>query len=323
MTSRYESLISVIVPVYKVEPYLDRCLQSIVDQTYTKLEIILVDDGSPDNCSAMCDAWAGRDKRIRVIHQENSGGGSARNRALAVAQGEFIAFVDSDDYIAPGMYAFLLKQFRPEIDIVECGFCAVKDDAAIFDSTNEAIGKHEFGTVDAMREHIRDHWFRQVIWNKLYRRHSVEGVLFPVGTKIDDEFWTYRAIGNAAALIHTDNVLYAYRQQGGSVMHQLSGEKRMQAIDAKLERHEYIKNKMPSLEGESLIGLWFTFLYQGQLALRTNDEAVWSSIREKARKYPLGAFLPQTKGKTRLWLTLACLSFPLACRFRNLMRIGL
>ena len=94
-----QPLISVIVPVYKVEPYLDKCVSSIVNQTYTNLEIILVDDGSPDNCPAMCDAWAERDSRIRVIHQKNQGGGAARNAGLDFASGSLIAFVDSDDYI--------------------------------------------------------------------------------------------------------------------------------------------------------------------------------------------------------------------------------
>ena len=93
-------LISVIVPVYKVENYLDCCVQSIVNQTYSNLEILLIDDGSPDASGAMCDAWAEKDSRIRVIHQENAGGGAARNAGLDAARGERIAFVDSDDYIA-------------------------------------------------------------------------------------------------------------------------------------------------------------------------------------------------------------------------------
>ena len=97
-------LISVIVPVYKVEPYLDRCVQSIVDQTYGNLEIILVDDGSPDNCPAMCDAWAEKDSRIKVIHKENGGQADARNVGMAVATGEYVAFVDSDDWIDIRMY---------------------------------------------------------------------------------------------------------------------------------------------------------------------------------------------------------------------------
>ena len=102
-------LISVIVPVYKVEPYLDKCVRSIVEQTYQNLEIILVDDGSPDNCGAICDAWAEKDSRIKVIHKENGGLSDARNAGMDVATGQWIAFVDSDDWIAEEMYESLLN----------------------------------------------------------------------------------------------------------------------------------------------------------------------------------------------------------------------
>ena len=112
-------LISVIVPVYKVEKYLDKCVSSIINQTHRNLEIILVDDGSPDHCGAMCDAWAEKDSRIKVIHQENAGGGAARNAALDMARGELIAFVDSDDYIAPDMYEHLYKLIATGADIAE------------------------------------------------------------------------------------------------------------------------------------------------------------------------------------------------------------
>ena len=104
-----EPKISVIVPVYKVEKYLDRCVESIVNQTYKNLEIILVNDGSPDNCPAMCDAWAEKDERIKVIHKENGGVSSARNAALEVATGDYIGFVDSDDWIEPDMYEYLIS----------------------------------------------------------------------------------------------------------------------------------------------------------------------------------------------------------------------
>ena len=102
--------ISVIVPVYETEGLLDRCVESIVGQTYKNLEIILVDDGSPDNCPAMCDEWAEKDSRIRVIHKENGGVSSARNAALDIATGDYIGFVDSDDWIEPEMYSSLIQK---------------------------------------------------------------------------------------------------------------------------------------------------------------------------------------------------------------------
>lgn len=105
-------MISVIVPVYKVEPYLDRCVRSIVEQTYTDLEIILVDDGSPDNCPAMCDAWAEKDNRIKVIHKQNGGLSDARNAGMDIASGDYLGFVDSDDWIAAEMYQVLYDMLQ-------------------------------------------------------------------------------------------------------------------------------------------------------------------------------------------------------------------
>ncbi len=114
-------MISVIIPVYKTEPFLDRCVQSVLDQTYRDIEIILVDDGSPDNCPAMCDAWEKRDKRIKVIHKSNGGLSDARNVGLDAAEGEYIAFVDSDDYIHPQMYELMMNtMLRTQSGLVAC-----------------------------------------------------------------------------------------------------------------------------------------------------------------------------------------------------------
>lgn len=114
-------LVSVIVPVYKVEDYLDKCVKSIVAQTYENLEIILVDDGSPDNCPSMCDSWAQKDSRIKVIHKENGGVSSARNSALDAAAGDYICFVDSDDFIEPNAVGYMLENIG-DADVIQCSF---------------------------------------------------------------------------------------------------------------------------------------------------------------------------------------------------------
>ena len=126
-------LISIIIPIYKVEEYLDECISSVINQTYTKLEIILVDDGSPDSCPKMCDDWAKKDSRIRVIHKTNGGLSDARNAGIEVATGEYIAFVDSDDYIKPDMIAKLYAALcKEEADISACGIlsCEGKKETA-------------------------------------------------------------------------------------------------------------------------------------------------------------------------------------------------
>lgn len=317
-----QPLISVIVPVYKVEPYLDKCISSIANQTYTNMEIILVDDGSPDNCPAMCDAWAEKDNRIRVIHQKNQGGGAARNAGLDFASGGLIAFVDSDDYIAPDMYAHLYELLKAGADIAECSYVEVAGDDAVFACGYET---RSYTAQEAMAENIRDRVFRQLIWNKLYRRQMVDGIRFPTDKKIDDEFFTYRVLGNANTLIHSTKVCYAYRQQSESVMHSMPISKRIQAVEAKTQRHTYIKNHFPELTDLSARDLWFTCIYQGQLALRALNKAeaekILTYFENLVETHPF-----QMEGcslKERLWLNMAKSSLAVACRIRNALKIGL
>lgn len=303
-----QPLISVIVPVYKVEPYLEKCISSIVNQTYKNLEIILVDDGSPDNCPAMCDAWAEKDRRIRVIHQKNQGGGAARNAGLDFASGSLIAFVDSDDYIAPDMYAHLYELLKAGADIAECGYVEVAGNDAVFACGYET---HSYTVQEAMAEHIRDRVFRQLIWNKLYRHQVVDGIRFPINKKIDDEFFTYQVLGNANTLIHSTKVCYAYRQQPESVMHSMPMSKRIQAVEAKTQRHTYIKTHFPELTDLSARNLWFTCIYQGQLAMRelplTESRSTMLYLEKTLANIPLRS---RAGGlKEIVWLTMANINF--------------
>lgn len=274
-----EPLISVIVPVYKVESYLDQCLASITGQTYRNLEILLVDDGSPDRSGEICDRWGSRDSRIRVIHQENQGAGAARNAALDAAKGELVGFVDSDDYISPDFYKYLYGLLDDETDISECSYLETQSDDAQFDG--EAYPTTRYTPREAMAEHIRDRVFRQLIWNKLYRRKMVEDVRFPVGTGIDDEFFTYQALGRARGLIHSDKVLYAYRQQADSIMHRPYSLKRLNGIRAKQKRLSYLEAHMPDLVSLAKNDLLMSCLYgmQGTLKSLTGEE------RQQAEKF--------------------------------------
>ena len=315
-------LISIIVPVYKVEAYLDNCVQSIVHQTYRNLEIILVDDGSPDNCGAMCDAWAAKDSRIKVIHQENGGSGAARNAALDVATGRLIAFVDSDDYLAPEMYEHLYGLMEQGADIAECGHVDAFDDSAVFGGDDSF---RIYTVLEAMSEHIQDQIFRQLIWNKLYRREVIGDIRFPVGKIIDDEFFTYLVLGNAKTLIRSERICYAYRQQESSVMHSVEAKNRLQAVDAKVLRHKYIEKEFPVLVGDSAKTLWLTCIYQGQLSIREmkREEADQSIryIQQVLAEHPCVFKTCTTKEK--LWLHWARIDLRSVCLLRNALRIGL
>lgn len=318
-------MISVIVPVYKVEAYLDKCVQSIVDQTYRDLEIILVDDGSPDRCGGMCDAWAAKDARIKVIHTPNQGSSAARNTALDAARGDVIAFVDSDDYLEPRMLAHLHGLLGEDVDIAECAYTLTAGDDATFDLSSSSVKCYDVRS--AMREHIHNRIFQQVIWNKLYRRSVIGEVRFPVGKKIDDEFFTYQVIGRARTLIRSEKVCYAYRQQADSVMHTVPVRNWFAGIEAKVLRHEFVLARFPELEGISLKSVIGGCLYLNQLAMRTADPETRAALRRDTaailKKYPLtGKTFAVMTRKERLWLGMAALNMPLTCRIRNLLGIG-
>ena len=241
-----QPLISVIVPVYNVEPYLDQCVESIVNQTYKNLEIILVDDGSPDNCPAMCDKWAEIDSRIIVIHKENGGLSDARNAGLRIAAGEYIGFVDSDDWIA---YDFFEKLYEP-CKIYGCEISAC--DVEFTESREAQIGKYETGEYrigspeDALHDLIRGIGYRAVVWNKLYAAHLLSNETFPVGKYHEDEYFTYRIIGKAKLLSYTLASKYYYFQRDTGIVRSIS-PKHLDALEAYIERIVYLETSYPKL----------------------------------------------------------------------------
>lgn len=320
-------LISVIVPVHKVEAYLDKCISSIVNQTYKNLEIILVDDGSPDNCPAICDNWAVIDARIKVIHQKNAGGAAARNAALDVAQGDLIAFVDSDDYIATTMFEKLFNILElTEVDIVECAYKLTYDDYGHFED-KEISQTRIFTTQEALRENLYNTSCQQVIWNKIYKRDIVGEIRFVEGKTIDDEYFTYRVIGNAATIAVSSACMYFYRQQDSSVMHQSYSLKRLDALEACVARCEYIEANYPQIASDARVNLWITCMYHYQMMLRflfKNDKQVAKhTLQETMKQHRL--FMGDIKvlnGWSRVWFCLSRFNFHLTCCMRNLLKIG-
>ena len=239
-------LISVIVPIYKVEPYLDRCVRSIVEQTYENLEIILVDDGSPDNCPAICDDWAAKDSRIKVIHKENGGLSDARNAGMEVASGEYIAFVDSDDWISADYIDAMYRAIQNTgAEIAACDVVISFGETEPTTSAREAAIK-VCSAEDAIGDILQGRGFRAVAWNKLYRKSLLENEMYPVGKYHEDEFFTYRILAKADRLVYVDCGLYAYFQRPGSIMNSVS-MKHLDALDAYLERLEFLRCNYPSL----------------------------------------------------------------------------
>ena len=215
MTKLGNSKISVIVPVYKVEKYLDRCVESIVNQTYKNLEIILVDDGSPDNCPEMCDVWANKDERIKVIHKENGGVSSARNRGIDAATGDYIGFVDSDDWIEPDMYELLADNAKKyDADISRCGYFVDWSDHTA-QIGNGGILLYE--DIERRCEMLRSYHLVSALWNKIYRRELFEEERLDESLRITEDWQiNYRLIRKCKTTVYNDICKYHYIMHDGS-----------------------------------------------------------------------------------------------------------
>lgn len=280
-----DGLISVIVPVYKTEKYLDHCVESIVNQTYQNLEIILIDDGSPDSCPAMCDAWAAKDSRIKVIHKENGGLSDARNAGMVAATGEYIAFVDSDDRIHPRFLECLYDAIISHgADIAACDIRFVNPGDVVSDETVES--ESALYTVEQAIETLTNGVrFRAVAWNKLYRAELLQGEFFPVDKYHEDEFFTYQILDKAHCLAYVDAQLYYYLQRPGSIMQTVS-VKHLDLLDAYLERMELLNRKYPRLYLKDKVMFCVTcvLFYRGALRNRNNKTPRIREIIASRRK---------------------------------------
>jgi len=317
-------LISVIVPVYKVEAYLDKCVQSIVDQTYRNLEIILVDDGSPDNCGAMCDAWAEKDSRIKVIHKENGGLSDARNAGMAAATGDYIGFVDSDDWIESQMYERLHEAMvTTDSDIAACGARRIWTNGK---PTQELRSVNRYCVLEqkaAMEALITSNGLVQTVWNKLYRRHVAESTLFPTGLIHEDEFWTWQVFARIKRIVTIKESYYNYLQRGNSIMGVGFTEKSLLVVQAKTERQNYIEEWMPTLSDTSRTDLAYTCMHLGVQVLRTmcwRDAVRYLKyLKSTIRTYPIRkTYLRTLTWKKRLHLRLLQYLFAPVCLFHSI-----
>lgn len=265
-----KDLISVIVPVYKVELYLNRCIESLVRQTYKYLEIILVDDGSPDECPNICDKWSEKDNRIRVIHKMNGGLSSARNAGLAVAKGEYIAFLDSDDWIHTEFIEHLYTTIKDyKVDIAACDIRWVYTENQ--DEEKNKPSAKVYSAEEALETLINGETFRAVAWNKLYHKNLLIDERFEAGRYHEDEFFTYRIMAKASKLAYVNEKLYYYFQREGSIMNSIS-YKHLDALDAYLERIAYFKDLYPKLYKIDKMRFCIACIYFYQETFKLNDK---------------------------------------------------
>lgn len=238
-------MISVVIPVYCVEQYIDRCIRSILNQTYGNFEIILVDDGSPDNSGALCDAFAKMDERVKAYHKSNGGPSEARNFGVAQARGSYIAFVDSDDYLSPEYLEYLhhlIKKYDADVSVC----CRVKadSDSVTFGSDESLLEERLMNGMEASKELMGDLYVELVtVWGKLYRSEIVKKYPYEVGRFHEDEATTCKYYYEAKKVCMGNRCLYAYYQNPDSFMHTKGNTLNTDAIWAMEHRALFYEEK--------------------------------------------------------------------------------
>lgn len=255
------TLVSIIIPVYKVEQYLKRCVDSILNQTYPTLEIILVDDGSPDNCPAICDEYAKKDKRIKVIHKENGGLSSARNAGLDIATGGYISFVDSDDWVNIQYIEKLLSlAIQDNADIV------IAEHIKTFGNENvkqQSFFHKIYNNKSALQTlYKNEHVSFTVSWGKLYKRDILSKIRFPLQKFHEDTFTTYLIFYASKKIVYTNQILYYYLQRNDSITSSAHSQDALESIEhqytffSKHKENEIVQLLLPQLCWQILYTIW-------------------------------------------------------------------
>lgn len=275
-------LISVIVPVYKVEPYLARCIDSILAQSFADFELILVDDGSPDNCSKICDEYAKKDSRIFVIHQENSGVSVARNNAiewtLKNSDSQWLTFIDSDDWVHPQYLEILYSAaVNLKLDISACQYkntSAISPFKVIAKSSPEVMGTQDF--------YIKNQTAAIAPWCKLYKKSYFETIRYPVGIRYEDEFTTYKVLFKTPRIAYIDEKLYFYYTNPDGFMNSEWSPKRLDVTTAHEEQVEFFRKNgfNDAFKKTERILLWYII---SQIEITRNSDK-YKSLSNKLKK---------------------------------------
>lgn len=317
-------LISVIVPIYNVENYLPRCVDSIINQSYKNLEIILVDDGSPDNCPKICDEYTKRDNRIRVVHKENGGLSDARNAGMQVATGEYVSFIDSDDWVDVDFITALYNGIKSGADIAECTTRLFDDNDNTLSTRGSKEGKISRG--EALSKLIKEDGVYQTVWNKLYKRSQIEELPFAVGKYHEDDFWTWRVFLKIDKLYICEKPLYNYLQRSNSIIGSSYSLKKLDGVQARYERMLGLKG-VEVAEDLAVIAFVNAIIYNMQCAvkyLNRADKAIaLKRLMEYRKKISLTAEQYNLMDKNeRMWIRLFMLMPRLTAKFRSITGIG-
>ena len=275
-TTMEESLISIIVPVYNVESYLKKCVDSIINQTYQKIEVILVDDGSSDGCAQICDEYQDIDNRVRVLHKKNGGLSSARNAGIGIATGEYLGFVDSDDYIANDMFEVLINNIKQnDADMAVCGVFEC------FEGTSPKIDErhlyYEVNKETALNLIFDGRDASVSACRKLYKKALFDDIRFPEGKISEDAFVIVDILRKCNKVVITTDQYYYYIRRTGSITTEKPSDKMFDAIEAYERNLDLIKKYFPSQKKIGQKRLYWSYFYVLDRILTGNAEKEYRS----------------------------------------------
>lgn len=282
--------VSIIVPIYNVEGYLSKCLDSIIRQTYSNIEIILVNDGSTDNCLEICNNYKKKDRRIVVIDKENGGLSEARNTGIEISTGKYIMFIDSDDWISINMVEKLYDLiYEANACIAQCDFIRVYDEKQI-NTSKEKEKIMVMNNRDILKRIYDKNGVKNtVVWNKLYSKKLFDNIRFPVGKLHEDEFTTYKILDSCTKIIDTNEIMYYYRQREGSIVNSEFNIKKLDVITAIEERIDYFNKKgykdLELYARIQLLNLFRSFYVKIYDSNIENKDCYLKNILYYARKY--------------------------------------
>ena len=319
--------VSIIVPVYQVENYIRQCIDSILVQTFTDFELILVDDGSKDRSGKICDEYAVLDQRVKVIHKENGGLSDARNCGMDQAVGNYFMFVDSDDYIAPTMLEYLYKALmNKEADIAVCNFLHFFEEDRKRDfSTNIQSEVLSGAEIFYSRKNERVYGIWTVAWNKLYKRETLGNVRFRFGKYHEDEFWANDIYQMDIKVVTIPECLYYYRQRDNSIMGRKNIKRDFDILEALQERIAvYFMDERHADQAYKVMIFSLEYLAESKKLITNKDEENQFLQAEKKTKDMIKRLkkmkLSKIKSVSLVFIGMnPCLVFAVGMKFRGLL----
>ncbi len=321
------TLISIVIPVYNTSIYLEKCINTVINQTYSNLEIIIVDDGSTDNSAKICEEFSCKDNRIKVIHQKNSGLSAARNTGIKNATGDYILFIDSDDYIDLYYVEKLEKSITKELaDIAVCGIIYFEEESVPL-SIQEAKKTTVLNNNEQMRAFLTQEQYIPVsTWTKMYKRSLFNTLRFPVGKYHEDIFTTYKLLDLSQRTVVIPEALYWYRQRPNSIMNSSFNLHHMDALEATIEQAEFIKMHYFELKNFAYASIVYTacVIYKRMIESNYYDNDIESELNLMIKKH-IKEFLLFSKSalKTKLFAICSLINMAFARKLYRFTMIRL